>query len=148
MGKFDLNSLDTVKGSNDGFDVNLYNPATNEDTGIIITVLGKDSDCFQQITKKQNKKRMDMMSKNGFRSGKISSPSQEEIEANGLDLLAECTTGWKSSDENGEYKDSIFLDKKDVVFSVDNAKSLYSRFPWIKEQIDIAIGDRANFIKA
>jgi len=143
MSKFDLSNLDTVKGSNSGFDVELYNPATNEDTGIVITVLGKDSDRFQEISKKQNKKRMDRMSKTGFRSGKIAPPSQEEIEDNGLDLLAECTTGWRSQDGN-----TIPLDKKDVPFSVEAAKALYTRFPWIREQVDTAIGDRANFIKA
>jgi hypothetical protein len=45
-------------------------------------------------------------------------------------------------------KPTITMDKKELEFSVDNAIALYERFPWIKEQVDIAIGDRANFIKA
>jgi len=147
MSKFDLSSLDTVKGSNEGFDVNLYNPSTNEDIGIIVTVLGKDSDVFNKISKQQNKKRMDRLSKNGFRAGKVASPSQDEVEADNIELLASCSTGWKTVDGK-DSKDSIPIDKKDLPFSIENAKAVYARFPWIKEQIDVAIGDRANFIKA
>ena len=42
--KIDLASIDTVKGSNEGFDVNIYHPGTMVDLGITINVLGKDSD--------------------------------------------------------------------------------------------------------
>jgi hypothetical protein len=38
----DLAALDTVKGSNAGFEVSIYNPATHEDLGLFIKVLGKD----------------------------------------------------------------------------------------------------------
>jgi len=151
----DLGKIDTVKGSNEGFDVELYHPGTNADLGIVITVLGKDSDEFQKITRQQNKKRMDRMSKNGFRSGKVAPPSQDELDSDNLDVLSGCTTGWKTlevTDKDGEVveseKDTITLAGDEVAFSCYTAKILYSRFPWIKEQIDIAIGDRANFIKA
>ena len=40
----DLASIDTVKGANAGAEVKLYHPSTNEDIGITIRVLGKDSD--------------------------------------------------------------------------------------------------------
>lgn len=133
----DLGSLDTARSANEGFDVQLYHPVTNVDLGITIKILGKDSDTFRKISHAQAKKRMDRFSKGGFRNtGFIQSP--EEIEQNGIELLAACTVGW----------DGIILDGKPLDFSKDNAKELYTRFPWIKEQIDVAVGDRANFIKA
>ncbi len=132
----DLAAIDTVKGSNDGFDVQIYHPGTNEDLDIIISVLGKDSDQFQKISRGQNKRRMSKMSKGGFRN--VSTPPVEEMESDSIDLLACCTTGWSG----------VVIDKKEIEFSKENAVMIYDRFPWIKEQVDLAIGDRANFIKA
>jgi len=146
MSKIDLGDMDTVAGANGGFDVELYHPATNADIGIIITVLGKDSDEFQKVTRQQNKKRIDKLSKSGFRSGKVAPPSQDQMDADGLELLASCTIGWRAVEE--ESFGTLLLDGEEIPFSTENAKKIYSRFPWIKEQIDIAIGDRANFIKA
>lgn len=147
----DLASLDTIKGSNDGFDVRLYDPGTNEDIDIVISVLGQDSDEFQKVNRAQSKRRMAKVQKGGFRNTNI---SVEEVDHNRIELLAACTTGWKTlavKDEKGdriEVKPTILLDGKELEFSIDNAESLYTRFPWIREQVDVAIGDRANFIKA
>ena len=131
----DLATIDTVKGSNEGFDVRIYHPGTNEDLDITISVLGKDSDAFQKISRAQNKKRLAKMQKGGFRT---TAAPLEEIESDGIDLLASCTTGWAGINVNG----------KEIEFSKDNALMIYEGYPWIREQVDTAIGDRANFIKA
>ena len=134
--KVDLAAIDTVKGSNEGFDVRIFHPGTNEDLDLIINVLGKDSDAFQKVSRAQNKKRMAKMQKGGFRN---TAPIPiEEIEQDGIDLLAACTTGWAG----------VIIEGEEIQFSIDNAVMVYERFPWIKEQIDTAIGDRANFIRA
>jgi len=133
--KIDLASIDTVKGSNKGFDVNIYHPGTMVDLGITINVLGKDSDEFQKVSWAQQKKRMAKMTKGGFRVQSLT-PAPEEVEQDGLKLLAKCTRSWSG----------VVIDSKDVEFSTDNAVMVYERFPWIKEQVDTAIGDRANFI--
>ena len=130
----DLSSIDTVKGANEGFDVQLYHPGTNEDLGVTIQVLGKDSDEFQKISRAQSKKRMERMSKGGFRNPVV---SPEEVEQDNLNLLAAVSRGWNN----------VIVDGKPLPFSKENALMLYERFPWIREQIDAAIGDRANFIK-
>jgi len=132
----DLSSIDTVKGANEGFDVRIYHPGTNVDLDIIINVLGKDSDEFQKVSRTQSKKRMAKLSKGGFRA--TNSVPVEEIESDGLQLLAACTKAWSG----------IMIDGKEVLCNLDNAVMVYERFPWIKEQIDSAIGDRANFIKS
>ena len=133
----DLASLDTVKGSNEGFDVKIYDPGTLVDLGITINVLGKDSDEFQKVSRSQSKKRLAKLTKGGFRAQNMT-PPPEEMEADGIELLAKCTKSWKG----------IVLGGKEIDFSHDNATMIYTRFPWIKEQVDIAVGDRANFIKA
>jgi len=136
----DLAALDTVKGSNIGFEVSIYNPATNEDLGLFITVLGKDSDEFQKVSRAQQKKRMEKMSKGGFRNTNI---PIESVEADGIQLLAAVTKSWRQGE-----KQTVTVDGKELACNKDNAAALYERFPWIKEQVDAAVGDRANFIKA
>ena len=42
----------------------------------------------------------------------------------------------------------VTVDGKELAYNKDNAAGLYERFPWIKEQVDTAVGERANFIKA
>lgn len=133
--KTDLMSIDTVKGSNDGFEVQIYHPATNEDLDITITVLGKDSDEFQKVSRAQQRKRMAKMQKGGFRMNQII--PVEEIEQDNISLLAACTKAWKG----------VIVEGKTIECTKENAMMIYEKFPWIKEQIDIAIGDRANFIK-
>ena len=133
--KIDLAAIDTVKGANEGFDVQIYHPGTNEDLGITITILGKDSDEFQKVSRAQSKKRMARLAKGGgFRTNAI---SVEEIDRDGLELLAACTKSWSG----------VIIEGKAVDCSKDNAIDLYERFPWIKEQVDTAMGDRANFIR-
>ena len=134
----DLAAIDTVKGSNEGFDIKIYHPGTMVDLGIVINVLGKDSDEFQKVSRAQSKKRMAKMAKGGFRIQNIPPPSAEEIEADGMELLAKCTKHWSG----------VVIDSKEIEFSYDNILMVYKRFPWIKEQVDTAIGDRANFIKS
>jgi hypothetical protein len=135
--KIDLANIDTVKGSNEGFDVNIYHPGTMVDLGIKINVLGKDSDEFQKVSRAQQKKRMAKMTKGGFRVQSLT-PAPEEVEQDGLELLAKCTRSWSG----------VVIDGKDVEFSHANALMVYERFPWIKEQVDTAIGDRSNFIQS
>lgn len=138
MGKtIDLSKIDTVKGSNEGFDIQIYHPGTMVDIGIVINVLGKDSDEFQKVSRSQSKKRMAKMTKGGFRSQNLT-PPPEEIEQDGLELLAKCTKTWSG----------IVVGGKNIECSYENALMIYERFPWIKEQVDTAIGDRANFIKS
>ncbi len=133
----DLAAIDTVKGANEGFDVQIFHPGTNVDLGIVINVLGKDSDEFQRVSRAQSKKRMAKLTKGGFRPQNMT-PPPEELEADGIALLAACTKAWSG----------VVVEGKALDCTTDNAAMVYERFPWIKEQVDAAIGDRANFIKA
>ena len=129
----DLASIDTVAGANKGFDVSIYHPGTLEDLGITITVLGKDSDLYRQKSTKMQQKRLDKLAKGGFRKKNMNIDGSD---ADAIRLLAECTTGWIGVIEN----------KEEIPFSVDNAIDLYTKYPWMREQIDEAIADRSNFL--
>lgn len=132
MNKMDLATLDTQKGSDEGFALELTHPKTGEKIGAVINVLGVDSHQYQAKFRELQRKRLNQINKNPRRL--LQTPEQTDAEA--LELLAAVTTGW-----NG-----VVLDGKDLAFSEDAARELYARFAWIREQVDQAVGDRANFL--
>lgn len=131
----DLSSLDTVAGANAGVDVQLRHPATGDDLGITIHVLGRDSDTFKAVETRQLTQRMERVRRSG-RNTNAFTPEQANEDA--IELLASSTTGWS---------DNFVVDGKPMPFSVAAAEQIYARFPWIREQVDQAVGDRANFTK-
>jgi hypothetical protein len=55
-----------------------------------------------------------------------------------IDGVVSATVGW-SNIEDGE---------NPIPFSEGNARDIYTRFIWIREQLETFIADRANFLKA
>jgi hypothetical protein len=137
----ELSALYTIGAANEGCAVPIVNPATGIETGLVIHVLGKDSDEFKRVQNAQNKKRLDRMTKGGFRNPNL---TPEEQERDGIELLAACTKSWAFNGNpiipgpNGE----------ELACNHDNVVLFYKASPATKEQIDTAIGDRANFINA
>lgn len=115
----------------------LLDPRTGEDilskdgTPVTITILGRDS----TIAKKEGKRRsQEMINKSLRSSGK--KLSVDEAQEGAISLLAKLTIGWEGLTDNGVSYD----------FSYDNAVALYSKFVWIREQVDEFITDRQNFM--
>jgi hypothetical protein len=127
----DLASLDLTKASNDGAWITLKHPATGEDLSGKIKVVGKDSTKFVQLSDEYRRKTLEDMKSNKTMAQKMES-AQEQSDA----ILVACTIDWEG----------MMLDGKDLPFSEFNVKMVYERFKWIKEQIDVAIADRANFL--
>jgi hypothetical protein len=141
----DLKELDVISSANEGFELRLVNPKTQENLGLYITVLGKDSDAFRRLSAEQNRRRLTKMTKGGVvRFGTLSA---EELDADAVDLLAACTVRWREDEGVAAPKDTLTINGDEVPCTRANAVSVYTRFPWIREQVDTAIGDRANFIK-
>ena len=92
---------------------------------ITITLLGKDSDAF--------KKRQNEIDNRRYAAGARLKLTAEALKADSVSLLAKCTVGWSGITEECTY---------------DNAVKLYSKVGEIREQVDVFIGDRANFSKA
>lgn len=130
--KFDLNNLDTGKAADQGAVLELIHPVENTKLDIRITLAGSDSAVYR---KTQNRIA-------NVRTSKISPQrpfiplTSEEQEENGLEVLAACTLAWEG----------VMVDGADVECNVRNAKMVYRRFPWIKEQVDAFVANRANFL--
>lgn len=99
---------------------------------VTITIACKDSDQFRRVLREQTDRRLKRTLDTHQR------PSADEIEAEAIELLAGCTIGWSGLQNKG----------KEFPFSLDNARSLYRELPWLRDQVDAFVSDRANFLKA
>lgn len=135
----DLATLETVDGS---VPFQLRHPTSNaplfaqtadgeDDTSkpIAINIIGKDSEPFRARLRAITNKRL--------AAGKKLKITAEEVETESTNTIAACITGWQN----------VTLDGKPLDYSSANAKLLLNRLPWLQEQLDEAIGDRANFLK-
>lgn len=127
----DLASFDGLsKAQEDGIDVPILHPTTGEEIGIVIRVCGPDSERQRKAVQKQVDDRL--------RRRSAKPMTGAEVTEAGVRTVVACVLGWNH----------VVLDGRDVPFSVDNAVSLFQRFPWIFEQVNMAAGDRASFLKS
>lgn len=127
----DLASFDRLRqAQEEGTEVSILDPRTGDDLGIRIRVCGPDSDRQKKAVQKQVDARL--------RRRSTAPLTAEELDADGLRLLANCILSWSE----------IVVDSASLEFSVDNAVKLMQRFPFIREQIDVVAGNRAGFTKS
>jgi len=134
-GGIDLSALDTTALSNKGFDVHIFNPKTQKDTGIVITVLGQDSDAYKKVQRAQAARSLHAALNTG---PKREQKMVDAAEDNVAEMLAASTAGWTGLKLNG----------KEYVFNRDNALNLYENYPLVRDQVLEAQRDRANFLAA
>ncbi|TAA54015.1 hypothetical protein [Shinella sp. JR1-6] len=132
----DLASFDTVKSAGEGAVMEVLHPADGtvlkDDNGqpITITLMGADSEKAKRRQRAEINKRL--------KSGRNTKITAEEMEENGVNLLALCTLSWSG----------IKLDGHLLECNAENAAMIYQRMPWLREQVDTFVGDRGNFLKA
>lgn len=126
----DLAELDTAKGAEQGYELELRHPTTHEPIGAFIKVVGQDAESYQEQLRALQKKSVEAMA----RSRRVNGIDAEQ---EGINLLAASTRGWRALPP---------VDGKPLEFSPENARTLYRRFPWIREQVATAISERSNFL--
>ena len=131
---FDLGNIITADDSNGEF-LHLMNPGngeplTNDDgSNVGIYLLGKDSDAYRLAQRKITNRRLSQKGNTSITAERI------EIEAN--EILANCTVSWTGIVYNGEV----------LVCDIANAKMIYKDLPWLKEQVDEFVAERANYLE-
>lgn len=133
----DLSKLDTASVANEGAVMEVTHPVTQEplkqDDGslVTITLAGIDSDIYRRA-----------VYASGDRVMKVVRAGQEnraaDLDNDKLSTLAVCTLAWSG----------IELDGQKLDCTRENARKLYMRVPWLREQADTFIANRANFLKA
>jgi len=123
---FDLNEIKIIK--KEGTEMPIRHPATDEiivdeqGNAAVLILAGSDSDVY--------KKAQNMVANRCSRKMKM--PKAEAIQADAIEILAKCTLGWKNLVINGVEPAS--------------AEIMYTEYPWLKEQADTWIHDRANYL--
>lgn len=134
----DLADLDTVKASNKPYRLALLHPATKRPIGGYINVLGQESDAFRDFNDERTNENLRVQYEATKNGKDIPFRTIEEQRQRSIELLVACTVGFED----------ITLEGKSFEFSVPNAVTLYTRFPWIRKQVDDAVTDIANFMPA
>ena len=129
MSQFDLASLDSAAKAEDGAELEVLHPISGEKLGIAIRLAGTDSAVHRKATTAIASRR----TKGGFRRN----INLDDLQAESIEILARCTLGWSG----------VVLDGKDVPPSKEAAAALYTRFPWLREQVETFISDRANYLQ-
>jgi hypothetical protein len=135
---FDLSTLDTNDAAEAGARMEVTHPTTgaplmNGSTAIVLILAGQDSDRYRAADRKISNKRIAT-----GRNGQRLVLTAESIESDNLQRLVACTIGWEGVAWDGAEKDC----------TPENARALYERFPFMREQAETFIADRANFLKA
>lgn len=112
---------------NEGIWINIDDVNGVQIEGVRIKILGIDSDAYKKKQRQITDKRINN------RKMKITSA---ELEAEGLSLITACVTAWEGI-EDGEGA---------IECTESNVRKFLSEQIYIKEQLDTAIADRANFI--
>lgn len=129
----DLSNFDTVTRANQGAQCTLKDIRTGKPTDATITLRGMDSEDFQRL--KADRAR-DMAARR--ESGNYTDLTQEEKDDIAIDTLARMTVGW----------DGLKHEGAPLPFSLSAARDLYRHYPAIREQVNVFIADRANFLPA
>lgn len=124
LADFEANSLETAE-------LVIEHPATGKPTSMRIQLLSSDSDVWKKQVMRIRRENMKYQNR---RDGIPPEKSQDDA----LTLLAVCTVGWNGINESGQ----------PLPCTRENAKRVYEKFPFIREQVDDFIGDRRNFLRS
>jgi hypothetical protein len=133
----DLSQFDTTQTAEEGAVMTVTHPATgvpleqDDGTPVTITLAGTDSERFRRAERQALNRRLQGPRRN-------QNVTAEELEANGINGLVACTLAWSG----------IVLDGESLACTPDNARLVYKRLPWLREQANEFTGQRANFLRA
>jgi glutamine amidotransferase-like uncharacterized protein len=126
---FDLDQFDVVTRAEEGAKCVLKDPLTGEDTPAYLILAGMDSSIYKQAQHKIANARINRKS-----TARI---TIEEIEAEQVGVLVECTLGWGG----------MVLKGVEVPFDRKSVKMIYEKFPTVLEQAQQFVSDRGNYLR-
>ena len=135
----DLKNLTTTQ---EGATLELRHPVTGEilkyggkkdqDHTMHLILAGIDSDIYKKAQRKVTDRRFKQQQK--FRQLKLTAAMLED---EAIEILAAVTLGGK-----------LLMNGKETAVDSNNAGDIYREYPWIKEQADIFVEDRSNFLSS
>lgn len=110
--------------------IDIKHPATDEPVGLSITIL---PDTHAQVRAASRKATNDRM----LGRGKVTA---EKLEASRLDVLVASVGGWR-------WEGDLTFHGEKPEFSDKVLRQLFKELPWVSDQVDLALGDRAEFFR-
>lgn len=132
----DLSDLDTTAAADAGADMEVRHPTTGEvlrhadGRPFLITVFGRDSEKFIQLVRSQGDRRIASQMRS-----KAPIP-MAVLEKDEIELLVSLTMKW-----------DIILSGQSVKSEANEYRRVYTKYRWLKEQVDEFVGNRGNFSK-
>lgn len=142
----DLKEFDALtKAQEEGIEVDITHPKTHERIGITFRVAGVDSTRMRKARRAVTEARL--------KSGKLTGISAEQLEQEGLDYIVAACMSWKwdpavPAVDGKPAIPATTLDGVVPEFNEKNVRALLTRFPFMKEQLDLVAGSRAGFMEA
>jgi hypothetical protein len=119
--------------SDDGAEMTVTHPGTGEPTDAVIRLAGIDSEAWRSASHKLS----DRVIKEG--GGKVDvARAFERSEEHVSELVASVTISWENVKDGGP----------ELKCTRENAKRLYMKYPWLREQVNRFAGNRANFFRS
>lgn len=129
----DLNSLKPVKADK-GATLEILHPETEEPIdGMTITLLGQDSAVFRKMQIAKQQAILNRMTK----GKKVAELDAEKLADENIEDLVKLTVKWTGFEINGE----------SLPATPENFRMVYTEWPWIREQAQEFVGNRANFFR-
>lgn len=131
----DLSSFDTVAAADEGALMTVEHPTTGQPltqpdgSPVTIRLLGQDSKRWRGYVHRTANKRL---------QSRKTRQTAEEIEAENTEGWVALTMGWSG----------IVLEGRPLDCTPENARLIYTRFPFIREQVAEFVSDRANFLRS
>lgn len=132
-----LNAVGTVK---DTTEVLLYHPRTGSEIPgpqgkpLSVTIHGPYSAKYKSFMRKQQQARLQNVTRQNRNALNITA---EELEAGAMDLIIACIESWNMS----------FEGDKVLALTEENIREVFKQHPWVRDQIDAAMGNAADFLE-
>lgn len=108
----------------------IKHPATDEPIGLELLLLPDSHEQVRAASRKATNERM-------FNRGKVTA---EKLEAGRIDMLAASIDGWN-------WEGELTFHGEKPAFSEKTLRQVFKELPWVAEQVDYALGDRAAFFR-
>lgn len=129
----DLNALKPVKADK-GATLDILHPETEEPiAGMSITLLGQDSAVYRKMQLAKQQAILNRMAK-GKKAAELDA---EKLAEDTIDDLVKLTVKWSGFQINGE----------ELAATPENFRMVYTEWPWIREQAQEFVNNRANFFR-
>lgn len=128
----DLSAFDTTL-ADEGVDMPILNPRNGEPlvntdgTALTLRLLGTDAKKYRANERALLNRRLTAKEP----------VTAEQMDEDNMSRYVALTAGWSG----------IGIDGVDLPYSDSNARKLYARLPWLREQVDRFCGDRKHFLR-